>query len=83
MFKRLNSGGEILFDQEIRNFTIRLLNSEINNFIIKMSKNEEFKIATHSIKNLEKKSNEELVLRFFTLKNNLEDFSNPFIEELT
>ncbi|SFV62368.1 hypothetical protein MNB_SV-12-925 [hydrothermal vent metagenome] len=85
MFKRLNSGGEILSEQEIRNSTIRLLNPKINNFIIEMSQNEAFQVTTSKItdKEIEKKFNEELVLRFFTLKNNLENFSYPFSEYLT
>lgn len=85
MFKRLNSGGEILSDQEIRNSTIRLLNPKINDFIIKMSHSQDFKYTISKIqtKEIEKKFNEELVLRFFTLKNNIENFSNPFDEYLT
>jgi len=85
MFKRLNSGGEILSDQEIRNSTIRLLNPKINEFIIEMSKNEDFRITISKVidKEIEKKFNEELVLRFFTLKNNLDNFSHPFNEYLT
>jgi len=85
MFKRLNSGGEILSDQEIRNSTIRLLNPKINEFIIEMSKNKDFKITISKVinKEIEKKFNEELVLRFFTLKNNLDNFLHPFNEYLT
>ncbi|UTJ05372.1 DUF262 domain-containing protein [Arcobacter roscoffensis] len=76
MFKRLNSGGEILSEQEIRNCTIRILNPKINEFIIEMSGYQPFKNVTSKIKSedIEKKKNEELVLRFFTLKNYLEHY---------
>lgn len=87
MFKRLNSGGEILSEQEIRNCTIRILNPKINDFIINMSNDVNFKIVTNKIKpeEIDKKKNEELVLRFFTLKNSLETYDNynSFDEYLT
>lgn len=85
MFKRLNSGGEVLSEQEIRNCTIRILNSEVNDFIISMSENNDFIncISNLSTEDNEKKKNEELVLRFFTLKNNLDSYFAPFDEYLT
>ncbi len=85
MFKRLNSGGEILSAQEVRNCTIRILNQEINNFMIELSENSDFKntIANISKEEIDKKKDEELVLRFFTLKNNLDNLFNPFDEYLT
>lgn len=78
MFKRLNSGGEILSEQEIRNCTIRILNPKINNFIIDMSEYQEFKNTIEKITHdeLEKKKNEELILRFFTLKNSLDNYTS-------
>ena len=42
MFKRLNKGGSILSEQEIRNCTIRLLDNTVNKFLIDCSKNEDF-----------------------------------------
>lgn len=85
MFKRLNSGGEILSEQEIRNCTIRILNPDINDFIISMSENSDFidTIANISEEEINKKKNEELVLRFFTLKNDLDNYISPFDEYLT
>lgn len=85
MFKRLNSGGEILSEQEIRNCTIRILNQEINNFIIDLSKNNNFQntISNISEEQINMKKDEELVLRFFTLKNDLENYIYPFDEYLT
>lgn len=85
MFKRLNSGGEILSEQEIRNCTIRILNPDINNFIIDMNKNSDYKntISKISDEEIDKKKDEELILRFLTLKNNLENYFHPFDEYLT
>ena len=42
MFKRLNSGGEGLEPQEIRNCTIRLLGPEFNDTLIRLSHNGDF-----------------------------------------
>jgi len=77
MFKRLNSGGEILSEQEIRNCTIRILNPEINDFIIQLSNDSNFlnTISKVPSEEIEKKKNEELILRFFTLKNNIEGYT--------
>lgn len=76
MFKRLNTGGEILSDQEVRNCTIRLLGDSFNNFIIECSKNEHFKKVIENV--LEDyavtKKDQELVLRYFALKNNLDNY---------
>ena len=43
MFKRLNTGGEQLSEQEIRNCTIRLLGEGFNNFIVKLCRNNDFR----------------------------------------
>jgi len=85
MFKRLNSGGEILSEQEIRNCTIRILNPDINNFIINLSENDDFKNTIYNIpeEQIKMKKDEELILRFFTLKNDLENYIYPFDEYLT
>ncbi|MFO1062513.1 MAG: DUF262 domain-containing protein [Pirellulales bacterium] len=71
MFKRLNSGGIELEEQEIRNCTIRLLGNTINEFIINCSEQLDFKncIANVSESQLEKRFDQELVLRFFAMKN--------------
>jgi uncharacterized protein with ParB-like and HNH nuclease domain len=49
IFKRLNTGGELLSEQEIRNCTIRLMNDEFNKFLIELSKNEDFKLCISSV----------------------------------
>ncbi len=70
MFKRLNTGGENLKPQEIRNSTIKLLNDDFNQFIVKMSNVDSFKNCISNISS-EKKSNDmikSLYLDFLHLK---------------
>ena len=74
MFKRLNTGGSALAPQEIRNCSARMLGDGGNkfySFLQNCAQFEPFKICTETISqtDLEKKGDEELVLRFFTLKN--------------
>jgi hypothetical protein len=71
MFKRLNSGGIALEEQEIRNCTIRLLSNTYNEFMIQCSQIPEFKkcISAVSEAQREKRFDQELVLRFFAMKN--------------
>ena len=85
MFKRLNTGGELLSDQEIRNCTIRIFDNKFNDFIIEMSKNEDFIncIAFIDEDLISKKYDQELVLRFFSLKNNRYNFKNNLSDFLT
>lgn len=85
MFKRLNTGGELLSDQEIRNCTIRLLNSDALTFIEDCSKNEDYRAVIRKIdeEKISKKVDQELVLRFFALKNDIEHYKFPVAEYLT
>jgi hypothetical protein len=71
MFKRLNTGGELLSDQEIRNCTIRLLDNTINEFIVQLSGNADFVATTINLTDdkREQRFDQELVLRFFAFKN--------------
>lgn len=91
MFKRLNTGGEQLTDQEIRNCTIRLLDDTFNEFITRLSENEDFKIcADISERKINQKQDQELVLRFFAFKNyrdnyihNVGDFMTEYMEAVS
>jgi hypothetical protein len=85
MFKRLNTGGEILSDQEIRNCTIRLLGSEAISFIEKCSHNKHFKNVICRIggEKINTKYDQELVLRFFAIKNDIDNYKYPVTEFLT
>lgn len=85
MFKRLNTGGELLSAQEIRNCTVRLLDSKPLNFIDECSENADFKKVISKIgkENKNMKYDQELVLRFFALKNDLESYKYPVTEYFT
>lgn len=85
MFKRLNTGGELLSDQEIRNCTIRLLNSDALTFIEDCSDNKDYREVIRKIdeEKINKKLDQELILRFFALKNDIECYKFPVAEYLT
>ncbi|NQT13950.1 MAG: DUF262 domain-containing protein [Planctomycetes bacterium] len=84
MFKRLNTGGESLSEQEVRNCTIRLLDARFNSFLIALSRNPEFVTCTESLSEERRRmmGDVELVLRFFAFKNSFDDFRHdvsPFL----
>jgi hypothetical protein len=85
MFKRLNTGGEALSDQEVRNCTIRLLGEEFNNFIVRLCRNEAFQdcIDPLSEESRRKMGDVELVLRFFAFKNNFDAFRHDVSDFMT
>jgi len=85
MFKRLNSGGEPLEQQEIRNCTIRLLNPAFNDAVIALSRNEDFSycIGTVAEAQLEKRYDQELVLRFLAFLKRGEEYRHELGEFLT
>ena len=79
MFKRLNTGGTLLSSQEIRNCSARMVGDKGINFyefLIECSKNTHFSTCIESLpeREIEQKKNEELVLRFFALKNSKDSF---------
>jgi len=85
MFKRLNTGGSLLEAQEIRNSTIRFLDETFIDFIQKLSKDKNFKSCLGYVQDylLERQFDDELVLRFFTLKNgNLKHYQKGGLETL-
>lgn len=74
MFKRLNTGGSNLEPQEIRNCSARMLGEEGVKFyssLVELSNNEDFAACADYLPqpDKEKKGAEELVLRFFAVKN--------------
>ena len=85
MFKRLNTGGELLSDQEVRNCTIRLLGEKFNSFLIKCSEDANFKIAVSKLSKDKRlrMQDVELVLRFFAFKNNFQEFTHDIAPFLT
>jgi hypothetical protein len=87
MFKRLNTGGENLSEQEIRNCTLRMLEAgaQLMKFLIELSLLPDFKLCTESLSDdaKQKRFDQELVLRFFALKNNRQDFTHDVTDFLT
>lgn len=85
MFKRLNTGGELASEQEIRNCTIRLLDAAFNDFIAELSRNEDFVtcIAYLSEEKRKEKYDQELVLRYFGFKNDMETYVHNIGDFLT
>jgi hypothetical protein len=85
MFKRLNTGGELLSAQEIRNCTIRLLGANGINFLEECSKNDDFKSVINRVAAEKRKTryDQELILRFFAIKNDIDNYKYPVTEYLT
>lgn len=90
VFKRLNDSGSILEDQEIRNCSIRLISDTFPDFLRSRSANPAFStclgLADEQMRN---GYIEELVLRFFAMKNfsgkfkhDVSEFLTAFMEEV-
>lgn len=85
MFKRLNTGGNTLSEQQIRNCSIRMLSSAFPEFIIRLSETDDFGICTEGLTEAKTLSayDQELVLRFFALKDRRQDFKHEVSDFLT
>lgn len=85
IFRRLNTGGELLAPQEIRNAIIRIIDSTFCEFIIATSMVNDYQtcISSLSDEKLQKKYDQELVLRFFALINQREAFRHDVESFLT
>jgi hypothetical protein len=87
MFKRLNTGGEQLSEQEVRNCSIRLLSKgdQFIRFLRKMKDYEPFRICTSSLnaERIDRMYDQELVLRFLAFKNYREKFTKVISDFLT
>ena len=93
MFKRLNTGGYALTQQQLRNCTIRLLDATFNDFMIELAdKNQDFKncISAISEEQIYGAYDSELVLRFFAFKNwrckfkhDVADFLTEYMEAVS
>lgn len=91
MFKRLNTGGETLSAQQVRNAAMRMLGDELPNFVIRMAAIDDYKECTKGL-TFERRMNafdEELVLRYFALKNaqasfkhEVTDFLDEYMENI-
>lgn len=92
MFKRLNTGGSELSEQEIRNCSARIFGPSgiaFYEFLIRLSRKPEFERLTETLaeSDQEKRGREELVLRFFAANDgaefyhgNVADWLNGFMD---
>ncbi|WP_109408537.1 DUF262 domain-containing protein [Proteus genomosp. 4] len=85
MFKRLNTGGEELTQQQIRNCTIRMLSPTFIDFIRELSQTEDFSNCISRISDIQKLGSfdQELALRYFALKNWQDKFVHDLADFLT
>ena len=87
MFKRLNTGGANLSPQEIRNCSSRMFGEPgitFYSFIVELASDENFKACAEYLADatMERKGDEELVLRFSALKNHLDGYKGNVREWL-
>ncbi|OKO80146.1 hypothetical protein AC628_10020 [Bradyrhizobium sp. NAS96.2] len=87
MFKRLNTGGSELSEQELRNCSARIFGEKgiaFYEFLIKMSKLPAFAALTETLAEVdqEKRGREELALRFFAAKEGTEYYHGNVAEWL-
>lgn len=84
VFKRLNTGGAPLEEQEIRNSAVRLLGDAFPKFLEELGGNPDFVRATGlGVEKVRNKFIEELALRYLAMKNGLADFKHDVDEFLT
>jgi hypothetical protein len=85
MFKRLNTGGESLSPQQVRNCTVRMLSNKFPDFIIELSDFPSYKTCTDALTEERMLSavDQEHVLRFFALKNRRWRFKHQVSDFLT
>ncbi|MGL5062208.1 MAG: DUF262 domain-containing protein [Microcoleus sp.] len=94
MFKRLNTGGDILDPQEIRNCSARMVGEDGIKFYAFIQQKASYPAFINCIETLaqvekEKKGDEELVLRFFAAKNaqklfksSVQDWLDTYMEKI-
>lgn len=85
MFKRLNTGGDPLSEQQARDAAIRMLSATFPNFLIELAADPNFEACTRYLSEERFKSSyeRELVLRFFALKNAQDQFVHSVADFLT
>ncbi len=84
VFKRINTGGSLLEEQEIRSASIRLIDDKFALFLEKLGSNESFENAL-GLKDEYSRNGylQELVLRFFAMKNKSDIFKHDVANFLT
>lgn len=85
MFKRLNTGGQTLTNQQLRNCTIRLLDPTFNDFLIEMAGNSSFQKTMENLSEQNRLGffDQELVLRFYAFLNYRQEYKHDVGDFLT
>jgi Protein of unknown function DUF262 len=91
MFKRLNDGGTPLSRHQVRNCVVRMLKNGTTtmDFVDGLSKTPSYELCcSDALSDVQKNEqfDQELILRFFAMKNRLQDFKHdvgPFIDAFT
>lgn len=85
LFKRLNTGGIPLTAQQVRNCTARMLDTKFLDFVITLSREDDFQSCVENLTDEQVLGSydQELVLRFFALKNELAGFKHDVADFLT
>lgn len=84
LFNRLNTGGSILKDQEIRNCVFRGISVKFNNFLKDLSENIKFKeIISPTDKQVDELYLEELILRYSSLFRRSESVNKNISQYMT
>jgi hypothetical protein len=85
MFKRLNTGGEDLTAQEVRNCTIRMLDASFIEFVARLSREPSFKTCISPLTDDARNRlyDQELVLRFFAFRNDRARYRHEVGEFMT
>ena len=73
IFHRLNTGGQKLNNQEIRNC---IYSSEFNNLLGKIAGSSEWRMAMGKTPKINRLDNEELILRFFAFNDNIDNYAS-------
>jgi len=84
LFNRLNTGGSPLTTQEIRNCIYRDISPKFNDFLKELAANQDFRtLIALSNEQYEQLYDEELVLRFISLYNNLKEVRTSISQHMT
>jgi len=84
LFNRLNTGGSVLTDQEIRNAIFRGVSKDFNSFLRRCSENPDFKSLINPTKRQQEQLYmDELVLRFCALTDLNSDLSENISQHMT
>lgn len=84
LFNRLNTGGALLTEQEIRNCIYRDISDEFNDFLIKIADNKDFRnLIKLEHFQLEQLYHQELALRFISLYENRKNVKTSIAQHMT